>query len=131
MPRRDANASRALQAVAAKGSGGDCNTMNAEPFLNGSSGVYVEQMYESWRRDPSSVHASWSAYFKNVDAGARPGEAFQSPPALATQAAATTSALAPRPSAPSAPATQSHDDVNVAIHDHLKIQLLIRSFQAR
>ena len=28
----------------------------AEPFLSGSSGVYVEQMYEAWRENPSSVH---------------------------------------------------------------------------
>lgn len=45
------------------------NELTAEPFLNGSSGIYVEQMYESWRRDPSSVHASWAAYFSNVEAG--------------------------------------------------------------
>lgn len=31
-------------------------TAGAEPFLSGSSGVYVEQMYEAWRKDPSSVH---------------------------------------------------------------------------
>ena len=28
----------------------------AEPFLSGSSGSYMEAMYESWQRDPSSVH---------------------------------------------------------------------------
>ena len=28
----------------------------AEPFLSGSSGSYVEQMYEAWSQDPSSVH---------------------------------------------------------------------------
>ena len=28
-----------------------------ESFLNGGSSVYVEQMYDSWLRDPSSVHA--------------------------------------------------------------------------
>ena len=28
----------------------------AEPFLNGSSSTYVEEMYESWKQDPSSVH---------------------------------------------------------------------------
>lgn len=29
----------------------------AEPFLNGSSSVYVEEMYNSWLQDPKSVHA--------------------------------------------------------------------------
>lgn len=28
----------------------------AEPFLNGSSSTYVEEMYIAWQRDPSSVH---------------------------------------------------------------------------
>lgn len=28
----------------------------AEPFLSGSSGAYVEQMYEAWKQNPSSVH---------------------------------------------------------------------------
>ena len=28
----------------------------AEPFLNGSNSLYVEDMYESWLENPSSVH---------------------------------------------------------------------------
>ena len=28
----------------------------AEPFLNGSSSNYVEDMYQSWLHDPNSVH---------------------------------------------------------------------------
>lgn len=28
-----------------------------EPFLNGSNGSYVEEMYNSWLADPKSVHA--------------------------------------------------------------------------
>jgi len=27
-----------------------------EPFLNGSSSVYVEEMYRSWLKDPQTVH---------------------------------------------------------------------------
>lgn len=33
------------------------NSAAAEPFLNGSSGAYVEEMYNSWLREPTSVHA--------------------------------------------------------------------------
>lgn len=29
----------------------------AEPFLNGSSSAYVEEMYNAWLQDPKSVHA--------------------------------------------------------------------------
>ena len=39
----------------------------AESFLSGSSSIYVEEMYESWRADPKSVHKSWDAYFRQVD----------------------------------------------------------------
>lgn len=28
----------------------------AEPFLNGSSSSYIEEMYYAWLRDPKSVH---------------------------------------------------------------------------
>ena len=28
----------------------------AEPFLNGTSTIYVEEMYNSWLQDPKSVH---------------------------------------------------------------------------
>ena len=45
-----------------------------ESYLSGSSGTYVEEMYEAWSYDPKSVHASWDAYFR--------GGAYQSPPTL-------------------------------------------------
>jgi hypothetical protein len=44
-------------------------------FMNATSGVYIEQMYESWMRDRSSVHKSWDVFFTNVEAGAPPGQA--------------------------------------------------------
>lgn len=33
------------------------NTAAAEPFLNGSSSIYIEEMYSAWQNDPSSVHS--------------------------------------------------------------------------
>lgn len=45
----------------------DCRKYNvpaaAEPFLNGSSSQYVEDMYNAWLADPSSVHAVSSFFF--------------------------------------------------------------------
>lgn len=35
----------------------------AEPFLNGSSAVYVEEMYNAWLENPKSVHKVW-LYFR-------------------------------------------------------------------
>ena len=46
------------------------STSNQESFLSGSSSIYAEQMYDSWKKDPSSVHASWRSYFENLESGA-------------------------------------------------------------
>lgn len=55
----------------------------------------------------------------------KPGQCFQLPPALAH---ATSTAPSVRPPTSHAVST---DDVTHAVHDHLKIQLLIRSYQTR
>ena len=31
-------------------------SVGAEPFINGTSSSYVEEMYDSWKSDPQSVH---------------------------------------------------------------------------
>uniref|UniRef100_A0A672PRX4 2-oxoglutarate dehydrogenase complex component E1 n=1 Tax=Sinocyclocheilus grahami TaxID=75366 RepID=A0A672PRX4_SINGR len=52
----------------------------AEPFLNGTSSNYVEEMYYAWLENPKSVHKSWDIFFRNANTGAPPGSAYQSPP---------------------------------------------------
>ncbi|EPT30542.1 putative 2-oxoglutarate dehydrogenase e1 component, mitochondrial precursor [Toxoplasma gondii TgCatPRC2] len=52
----------------------------SESFLTGTSAAYVEQMYNAWQRDPSSVHASWNAYFTNVLQDLPAGASFCLPP---------------------------------------------------
>lgn len=42
-------------------------------------------MFAAWCADPSSVHPSWAAYFKQVGAGAPPGMAHATPPAISGQ----------------------------------------------
>lgn len=32
------------------------NSAAAEPFANGTTASYVEEMYNNWLRDPTSVH---------------------------------------------------------------------------
>lgn len=39
--------------------------MPPETFLNGTSSLYAEQMYEMYLEDPSSVQDSWRLYFEN------------------------------------------------------------------
>ena len=38
-----------------------------ETFLNGTSSLYAEQMYEMYLEDPSSVQESWRVYFENEE----------------------------------------------------------------
>uniref|UniRef100_A0A8C8C6P3 2-oxoglutarate dehydrogenase complex component E1 n=1 Tax=Oncorhynchus tshawytscha TaxID=74940 RepID=A0A8C8C6P3_ONCTS len=57
-------------------------SVSAEPFLNGTSSNYVEEMYYAWLENPRSVHKSWDIFFRNANAGAPPGAAYQSPPPL-------------------------------------------------
>ena len=49
-------------------------TAAQEGYLSATNSSYVDEMYESWARDPKSVHASWDAYFR--------GAGFQAPPGL-------------------------------------------------
>ena len=39
---------------------------------SGTAGTYLEEMYESWQRDPASVHSSWDAYFRGAEYSAPP-----------------------------------------------------------
>ncbi|XP_071546218.1 2-oxoglutarate dehydrogenase complex component E1 isoform X5 [Panulirus ornatus] len=102
----------------------------AEPFLNGSSSNYVEEMYSAWLHDPRSVHQSWDTFFRNASAGARPGEAYTSPPSLAepTPHHVPLSSIAPAVISPAVSETQITDKV---IDDHLAVQGIIRAYQAR
>jgi hypothetical protein len=51
-------------------------------FLTGTSSVYIEQMYQQWKKDNTSVHISWAFYFTNVESGISTENSFQSPPSL-------------------------------------------------
>ena len=45
-------------------------------FMSGQNANYIDYMYSQWEKDPSSVHASWNAYFSGGDAS------YQTPPTL-------------------------------------------------
>lgn len=55
------------------------NSDAPETFLCGTSAAYLDGLYCDWLEDPSSVHASWDSYFKNIKAGAAPGAAHAPP----------------------------------------------------
>ncbi|XP_026189909.1 2-oxoglutarate dehydrogenase, mitochondrial [Cyclospora cayetanensis] len=57
----------------------------SDGFMSGTAASYAEQMLVAWRKDPSSVHASWAAYFSNLERGLSPGLCFTSPPSFQQQ----------------------------------------------
>ncbi|XP_070689256.1 oxoglutarate (alpha-ketoglutarate) dehydrogenase a (lipoamide) isoform X2 [Pempheris klunzingeri] len=90
----------------------------SEPFLNGTSSNYVEEMYYAWLEDPKSVHKSWDVFFRNANAGAPPGAAYQSP--LSLSAVPQLSSL-----------VGAQPNVEKLVEDHLAVQSLIRAYQIR
>ena len=75
-------------------------------------------MYLAWRKDPSSVHVSWQTYFKNMEEGNMPiSQAFQPPPPIVPAPAAGVPQQLPHP--------------GPDLMNHLKVQLLVRAYQAR
>jgi 2-oxoglutarate dehydrogenase E1 component len=93
--------------------------------LQGNTANYIDEMYLQWKHDPSSVHVSWQVYFRNMEEGDMPiSQAFQPPPTIVP---AVTGGLGPQltPGLGMAPG-QGADVMN-----HLKVQLLVRAYQAR
>ncbi|VDM40226.1 unnamed protein product [Toxocara canis] len=92
-----------------------------QEHANTISGVYAQQMYEAWQRDPQSVHSSWDIYFRNSENG--------------TADLPSSSKIVEHRAAPFADEigalARSWDASLKDINDHLKIQLLIDSFQTR
>ncbi|KAI8891013.1 oxoglutarate dehydrogenase, E1 component [Backusella circina FSU 941] len=94
---------------------------STDGFLHGSSANYIEEMYEAWLKDPSSVHLSWQVYFKNMANGVSPSQAYSPPPTIVPSASARLPVL------PGAGFSGASSDVI----DHMKIQLLTRAYQVR
>ncbi|XP_052786146.1 2-oxoglutarate dehydrogenase complex component E1-like isoform X2 [Mya arenaria] len=101
----------------------------AEPFLSGTSSIYVEEMYKSWEKDPNTVHKSWDIYFRQVSQGAAPGTAYVRPPSLAATSMSAPSMT--QPAMTSTQLTRKEPITDKIIEDHLSVQTIIRSYQLR
>ena len=97
----------------------------SDSFLSGNSANYVDEMYMAWKQDPSSVHVSWQAYFKNMESGSMPiSRAFTPPPNLVPQVGGV-----PTLEPSGGPGMSMGQGTDVGLH--LKVQLLVRAYQAR
>lgn len=91
-----------------------------DSFLQGNTANYIDEMYMEWKNDPTSVHVSWQHYFKNMESGNMPiSQAFQPPPSIVSQPTGGVPALTET--------SMGSSDVSA----HLKVQLLVRAYQAR
>lgn len=49
----------------------------SESFMTGTNATVLEEMYDRYRQDPNSVHASWTTFFHNLEVGVAPGQAVE------------------------------------------------------
>ncbi|KAJ9299926.1 hypothetical protein DTO271G3_2810 [Paecilomyces variotii] len=93
-----------------------------DSFLQGNTANYIDEMYLAWKKDPESVHVSWRTYFKNMESGKMPiSQAFQPPPTLIPPPAGGVPSVMP------GAGLGADNDLT----EHLKVQLLVRAYQAR
>ncbi|KAJ3097101.1 2-oxoglutarate dehydrogenase E1 component [Phlyctochytrium planicorne] len=101
----------------------------SETFLTGPSASYIEEMYDSWTRDPKSVHLSWQIYFRNLYADGSSGKpAFIPPPTITPSALGADGALVQENLTDHLEGTLIPAN---EILDHMKVQLLVRAYQVR
>ncbi|KAK3997097.1 thiamine diphosphate-binding protein [Cladorrhinum sp. PSN332] len=95
----------------------------SDNFLSGNTANYIDEMYLEWKKDPQSVHVSWQVYFKNMESGDMPiSQAFTPPPSLV-------------PASQHIVGLAAGAGVGIGegadVTNHLKVQLLVRAYQAR
>ncbi|XP_055333582.1 LOW QUALITY PROTEIN: 2-oxoglutarate dehydrogenase complex component E1-like [Paramacrobiotus metropolitanus] len=101
--------------------------LKADNFLSGSSSVYVEDMYQQWKKNPNSVHPSWDSYFSSVSKGLKPSQAYQSPPSLS----GAQPAVQPRQYGAALDLAAVPENLEKTVRDHLAVQAVIRAYQVR
>lgn len=103
--------------------------MSYDNFVNGTSAVYVDQLYDQWKENPKSVHASWQAYFKNMDLEA--AEPYMQPPTVGHGTAELDiimSALKEKTYGGESIQSIGSETVEQAQSDAFKVMSLIRAF---
>ncbi|KAI9342060.1 thiamine diphosphate-binding protein [Zopfochytrium polystomum] len=114
--------------VAAQASPAGSLNSPTETFLTGTSSTYVEDTYEAWLRDPSSVHVSWQIYFKNLSSkSAHPP--FIPPPTISPTSLGADGAA--QIAEDLVDSIEDHVIPASEILDHMKVQLMVRAYQVR
>lgn len=86
-------------------------------------------MYSKWKTNPASVHASWDAYFSNVEGGAAPGDAFVAPPPVSGPPAPSRQVAAPAAAAQPSSSGPAPNPGDRSYHIAIQTQNIIRAYQ--
>ena len=95
----------------------------SDNFMSGSNANYIDFMYSQWQQDPSSVHASWNAYFTSQENGGT----FELPPNLG-QSGASLDISQLVGALSSATGTTSSADVARAQEEAVRLTMLLRAY---
>ena len=95
-------------------------------FLSGANANYIDYMYTQWQQDPTSVHASWNAYFSTQEGGG----SFDLPPTLGQNSTGLDSQISQIVSAlqSQGSGTASSADVARAQDESVRLTMLLRAF---
>ncbi|KAH3901313.1 probable 2-oxoglutarate dehydrogenase, mitochondrial [Saccharomycodes ludwigii] len=100
---------------------------SSDNFMQTTNAAYIDEMYQAWKKDPSSVHVSWDAYFKNMSNPNIPASgAFVAPPTISPEAVDSVGV-----GQGSIDAINFNGHVDPKVLLHLKIQLLCRAYQVQ
>lgn len=91
----------------------------SESFLTGSNAAVLEEMFEQYEQDPSSVEPSWLSFFNNLEAGVPPGQAVGLSRISRNQLTSIPNAMA------------EGKDLFTISEDTIKLMALIRAFRHR
>ncbi|CAG9767598.1 unnamed protein product [Ceutorhynchus assimilis] len=97
------------------------------PPVEGTSARYLEEMYNAWLKDPTSVHPSWDGYFRRLGAPIEP----RIPKKERSRASYVLHDHPPHLAAPAATSGSGGGESASSTEEHLNVQALIRSYQVR
>lgn len=104
--------------------GGTRRVFSSPPdnFMSGANANYIDYMYSQWEKDPSSVHASWNAYFSGGSSS------FQTPPTLGQTSGGSADLQAILAALQSGGAGMVAGNAELSSDEMVRLNMLLRAF---
>ena len=104
------------------------------PFF-AANATFVEELFERYLQDPSSVDASWREFFKDSTGGANAAKRGASWAAIKEKVIGVAEAEAPKPAGKDAKggkeAVASQSDIEKFAHDSIRAIMMVRAYRVR